>query len=479
MSALDALVVGGGISGLATAHGLARAGLDVELWEGALRVGGKIHTVERDGYLLESAATMVVNFRGALDGFLRGAQLDTKRRGRGPVSARYVLDADRLVAAPTGVGELLRTRLLSGGAKLRMLAEPFAPRGRDRHESVAAFVTRRLGRELLDKLFDPYVAGPLASDAALAEARATLPRLVALEKRYGSLALGALCARLAGRGSAARPEVFSFSGGMATLTEHLACEGGFRVRRGVPVREAWPERGGWRVRGGPADAPRDTSCRHLVVSAPPQAAAEILRDVDAALARLLASVRFAPIKVVHTGFERSRIGHALNGSGFLVPSGSAFAANGCLWVSRLFSGCAPQDRVLLTSYLGGSRNPGAAAWDDARSSGEVMRMLHALLAARGEPDVLHVETHERALPLYHGAYSATLAAMDERLGHLPGLHLEGNYRGGVSVRDRVACAQSAAARIARQITAARRPRGANPGLSGAAVPAAQAALPIP
>lgn len=479
MSRRDVIVVGGGISGLATAHCLASEGLDVELWEGTARVGGKIRTAKRDGYRLESAATMVVNFRGALDGFMRGAGLEAAKRVRGPMSARYVLDADRLVEAPTGMGELLRTRLLSRGAKLRMLAEPFARRGRDRHESVAAFVTRRLGREVLDKLFEPYVAGPLASDAALAEARTTMPKLVALEKRYGSLALGALCARLAGRGGAALPEVFSFAGGMATLVEHLARDGGFGVRRGVPVREAWPVHGGWRVRGGHAGAPQDAICRHLVISAPPQAAAEILRGVDADLARLLASVRFAPIRVVHTGFERSRIGHGLNGSGFLVPRGSAFAANGCLWLSRLFPRCAPQERVLLTSYLGGSRNPDAAFQDPSRSLGEVMHMLRTLLDARGEPETLHVETHERGLPLYHGGYSAQLAAMDERLGRLPGLHLEANYRGGVSVRDRIACAHKAAARIARQLEAARRPGGANSQPRESAVPIAPVAAAVP
>jgi len=479
MSELDALVVGGGISGLATAHCLARAGLDVELWEGAERVGGKIRTVERDGYRLESAATMVVNFRGALDEFIRDAGLEAAKRARGPASARYVLDADRLVEAPTGVGELFRTPLLSGGAKLRMLAEPFAPRSREQHESVAAFVTRRLGREMLDKLFEPYVAGPLASDAALAEARATMPRLVALEKRYGSLALGAFCARLAGRGSAARPEVFSFAGGMATLTEHLACNGGFRVRRGMPVSEAWPVRGGWRVRGGRAPALRDTTCRHLVISAPPRAAAGILRGVDAVLASLLDSVRFAPIKVVHAGFARSRIGHGLNGSGFLVPRGSAFAANGCLWVSRLFPGSAPRERVLLTSYLGGARNPRAASWHDGRTSGEVMHMLRTLLEVRGEPETLHVETHQDGLPLYHGAYSSRLAAMDERLGRLPGLHLEANYRGGVSVRDRIACAQKVATRIAHQLAASRRSHTENPKRRPSVAPVTQIAAPVP
>jgi len=479
MSALDALVVGGGISGLATAHCLARAGLEVEVWEGAERVGGKIRSVERDGYRLESAASMVVNIRSALDGFLRSAGLEESTRARAPMAARYVLAAGRLVEAPAGFGGLLRTALLGARGKLRMFAEPLLPRGRDPHESVAAFVTRRLGREILDKLFEPYVAGPLASDAEHAEARATLPMLVALEQRYGSLALGALLTGGACRGIAGRPGVFSFADGMATLTERLAALGGFRVRRGVQVREAWPVRHGWMARGWRGEAARAVSCRHLILSAPSHAAAEILRGADDALAQLLGAVRYAPIKVVHAGFERERIGHALDGSGFLVPRGSAFAANGCLWISRLFPEHAPRERVLLTSYLGGARNPDAAAWDASRSTDAVLHMLRTLLGARGEPDMVHVETHERGLPLYHGAYSALLAAIDRRLESLPGLHLEANYRGGVSVRDRIACAERAAVRILREREAAAQRASKNVRAHAAVAAIAPAAAPMP
>ena len=80
MSELDVLVVGGGISGLATAHCLARSGLAVEVWESAERAGGKIRTVAKDGYRLESAASMVVNFRSELNPFLRSAGLDPDPR---------------------------------------------------------------------------------------------------------------------------------------------------------------------------------------------------------------------------------------------------------------------------------------------------------------------------------------------------------------------------------------------------------------
>jgi oxygen-dependent protoporphyrinogen oxidase len=449
MSELDALVVGGGISGLAIAHCLARSGLTVEVWEGNAHVGGKIQTVAKDGYRLESAASMVVNFHLEVDQFLRTAGLETSKRARAPMAKRYVVDADRLVEVPTGLGEMLRTPLLSTTGKLRLLAEPLVPRGRNPHESVAEFVTRRLGKEFLEKVFEPYVAGPLASDVDRAEALATMPKLTALEKRYGSLALGALFRKVWRRGSGGRPDVFSFAGGMTTLVEILARQGGFRVRNKLRVSEVWPVSGGWMARGVMGDTPRTAFSKHLVLSTPPEAAAELVGGLDAELARLLRLIEFAPVNIVHTGFNRSRIRHPLNGSGFLVPRRSRFAPNGCLWISSLFPEHAPEGRALFSSYLGGARNPDAAGWDATRSLDAVMHMLRALLGVKVEPDMLHIKSHARALPLYHGAYSQLLTAIDRRLGVLPGLYLEANYKGGVSVRDRIRCADLAATRILR------------------------------
>lgn len=450
MSELDALVIGGGISGLATAHCLARAGLTVEVWEGTGHVGGKIQTVVKDGYRLESAASMVVNFRSEVDRFLRTAGLEASKRGRAPMTTRYVVDADRLAMVPAGLGAMLRTPLFSTSGKLRLLAEPLMPRGRNPHESVAEFVTRRLGKEFLEKVFEPYVAGPLASDVDSAEALTTIPKLVALEKRHRSLALGALFRKVWRRGNGGRPDVFSFAGGMTTLVETLARDGGFRVRNNLRVSEVWPVSGGWMARGVTRGTPRTIFSKQVVLSTPPDAAAELVGGLDTELARLLRRIEFAPVNVVHTGYDRSRIRHPLNGSGFLVPRNSRYTPNGCLWISSLFPDHAPDGRVLFTCYLGGARNPAAATWDAQRSLDAVGYMLRALLAVKGDPDMVHIESHPRALPLYHGAYSQLLTAIDRRLKVLPGLYLEANYKGGVSVRDRIRCAEAAATQILRR-----------------------------
>ena len=451
MSSLDVLVVGGGISGLAIAHKLASTGLKVEVWESAERVGGKIQTVVKQGYQLEQAASMVMNFRSELDQFMHHAGLETHKHQRSPSVARYLAEPDRLVKVPTGIRELLNTPLLSTAGKLRLLAEPLAPRSDKPEESVAEFISRRLGKEFLDKVFEPYVAGPLASDVSVAEARAIMPRLIELEKSYRSLALGAIVRKISHRGRAARPEVFSFCGGMGTLAQQLAGTGRFEVRNSMQVSELWPVKDGWMTRATSSDGDRTVFSRQLVLSTPAPAAATLVEALDAELARQLRGIQYTPVSVIHTGFRRSQVRHRLNGSGFLVPRQSGFSPNGCLWMSSLFNDHAPEDRALMSTYLGGARNPAAACWDTQRSQDAVMHMLNTLLGIKSDPDMLHVVRHSAGLPLYHGAYSRRLAAIGERLGRYRGLHLEANYKGGVSVRDRLLCAEKTACRILRQL----------------------------
>jgi oxygen-dependent protoporphyrinogen oxidase len=237
---------------------------------------------------------------------------------------------------------------------------------------------------------------------------------------------------------------------METLVATLASQGGFRLRNNLRVSDIWPVQGGWKARGSDGAKGRSMFARQLVLCTPADAAASLVNLLDPELARLLAAIEYTPVNIVHTGFDRSKIRHPLDGSGFLVPKDSRFGPNGCLWISSLFPGHAPADKVLLSNYLGGARNPAVADWEASRCLDSVMHMLHRLLGISADPDLLHIETHARALPLYHGAYSQRLQAIEQRLRGLPGLYLEANYKGGVSVRDRILCADALARRILQQ-----------------------------
>lgn len=152
----DVLIVGGGISGLSVAWGLAHRGIDTELWELDAQPGGKIRSRRDKGYLTERAAALMLNYRHDVGRFIRDAGLVPYKTGRERTREvrRYLAQEGRLRPVPKRMSSLLRSDLWSGRAKLRMLAEAFVPARAEDGESVTRFITRRLGREILEKAFD-------------------------------------------------------------------------------------------------------------------------------------------------------------------------------------------------------------------------------------------------------------------------------------------------------------------------------------
>lgn len=449
MDKVDVLIIGGGISGLASAWWLACSGLSVEVWEANKRPGGKIKSTLQDGYLTERAASMVLNFRPEVAELVREAGLESAKTARLPAAEarRYLLHHGRLKALPMRMGAMVASPLWSLRGKLRLLAEPFIFSSGSADESVSEFITRRLGHEVLEKAMEPFIAGTLAADADQASAAAVLPRLVALERRYGSIAAGVLVNRVLRRRTACTTDTFSFRGGMSTLVEALAKTPGVNLRTGHTAEELVRERDDWQVTATAPHGQRTVTACHVIVATPAAAAAALVNPLDSELAELLRGISYAGVTIVHAGMDRDAVGHPLDGAGFLAPKGESATLTGNLWMSTLFPDRAPPGKVLLSSYLGGARAPQVADWDDERLVDEMLKTLRPLINLKAGPEMVRIDRHHDALPAYHGAYQARMQAITTRLQHIPGLHLEANYRGGVSVRDRLACGHAAANRI--------------------------------
>lgn len=460
MSAPNVIVIGGGVSGLSAAWWLAQAGIPVEIWERGARPGGKIATRAADSYLTERAASLMLNFRPEVSRLLAVTGLEASRAIclSPPRNPRYLVQRGRLVPVPTRLSALALSPLWSLRGKLRLLAEPFVPRGGRPDEPVSEFIVRRLGREMLEKAMEPYIGGPLASDPDLASAQALLPRLVALERRYGSFALGVFAHKVLDRRSAPVHEVFSFKGGMTNLIGALATAPGVRLCTRHTAVQLEPARSGWRVTAGTLWGEHTVNASHVVLSVPAAEAAALLRPLDGELERLLRGIDYASLTVVHLAFDRSAVRHPLAGTGFLVPRTEHSQLTGCQWVSNLFPNRAPRGKVLLTCYLGGARAPETRDWDDSQCIEATMAQLAPLLGVGSAPERVWIDRHQRGLPLYHGKYSGRLQAVANRLECWPGLHLAANYQGGVSIRDRIVDGCALARRIE---TALARP-GASP-----------------
>jgi oxygen-dependent protoporphyrinogen oxidase len=443
----DVVVVGAGISGLATAFHLQRTGRSVRVFEAAPRAGGVIGTRRRDGCLLETGPNSTLDTTPLIGELLDAAGLAGERVDATAVAARrFVLRGGRLVALPTSPGAFLATSLFSLGAKLALVCEPFvAPCPPDREESVAGFVRRRLGAEFLDYAIEPFVAGVYAGDPERLSLRAAFPRLHALEQRYRSLIRGQIFGvreRARNRERAKNTaSSFSFRNGMQTLTDALAralpgLETGVRVARlarrdeGMFAVEA--------VRGRERVAARS---RAVVLAVPAEAAAGLVRPMAPAAAAALAAIPYAPVAVVASAYRRTDVHHALDGFGFLSPRKEGRSILGTLFSSSMFDGRAPADTVLLTTFVGGARNPELARSSVDAIAKQVERELAALLGAAA-PQWQEVVQWPRAIPQYTLGHLERIAAVEQAEADLPGLFFRSNYRGGVSVGD---CIKSAVA----------------------------------
>ncbi|MCM2329553.1 MAG: protoporphyrinogen oxidase [Lysobacter sp.] len=449
-AALDVLVVGAGISGLASAFGLVRKGFQVEVLEAAGKPGGVIGTVNRDGALYETGPNSALDTTPLIGELIEAAGIAAERLPASEISnTRFVVRDGRPIALPMSPGAFLATPLFSPLAKARLALEPFIRRQPlDQEEAIAHFVRRRLGREFLDYAIEPFVAGIYAGDPDRLSVPAAFPKLHALEQRYGSLIVGAI---LGARERKKRAEKakntaksFSFRGGMQTLTDALA-RGIGRVTLGARVVSLSRLSDGSFVVVYDLDG--ETITRHarsVVLSVPASEAARLAYPLAPDATRALQEILYPPVTVVATAYRREDVTHDLGGFGFLAPRVEGRAVLGTLFSSSMFEGRAPAGQVLLTNFVGGRRNPELAAADDEVIVGKVAAEHRALLGARA-PALWNVVTRwPRAIPQYELGHLGRVAKVTEAEKAVPGLKFCANYRGGVSVGDCIANAHATA-----------------------------------
>ena len=465
MTARRVIVIGGGIAGLAAAHRVVERSraegrpASLTLVEAAGRLGGTIHTERADGFLIESGPDSFISEKP-------WALALCERIGLGPRLCRtddrsrrtYVVRRGRLhplpegflLLAPARLGPFVTSPLFSWRGKLRMALDLVLPRRTaNGDESLASFVTRRLGREALEQIAEPLVAGIYTTAPERLSLAATMPRFLALERQHRSLILGlrkTAGAREVQGASGARWSLFvTLAGGMGELVEALAGRlPAGSVRLGCPV--AAIARGGagapWSVRlAGGGTLPADAV---VLAGQAPRMAAPV-RALDAELAGGLERIPYASAATVSLAYPRAAIRHPLDGFGFVVPRAERRAALACTFSSVKYPGRAPEGFVLVRVFL---RTEDAALLDrdDATLAGLAEADLAALLGVAGRPVLTRVARHPAAMAQYEVGHLEHVAALEARLARLPGLVLAGSGYRGVGISDCVRSGEEAAER---------------------------------
>jgi oxygen-dependent protoporphyrinogen oxidase len=438
---LDAIVVGAGISGLVAAHRLKRAGLAVGVIDAGARPGGVIGSVRQGDCLFELGPNSAMDTTPLIGELVEQLGLQSEMRFASEASnKRYVVRGGVLHALPTSPGAFFATPLFSASAKFALLREPFL-RASDpaTEESIAAFVRRRLGEEFLDYAIDPFVAGVYAGDPEKISVRAAFPKLHALEQRWGSLIRGAFLGaseRKREKETAKNTaKSFSFAGGMQTLTDALAASLGPIDSDTKVARLQRSNDGVFTLHGERQGRTLVWHSRAVVLATPADAAAALVREHSGDAAAALDAIAYAPVATVASAYPKSSIEHPLDGFGCLVPRKENRRVLGVLFSSTMFAGRAPAGTALLTTFVGGMRNPDLPRLVEH----EIAAIAHdehaALLGARKPPLFQSVKRWPRAIPQYTIGHLSRVERAQSATRMLPGLFYCANWKGGVAVGD--------------------------------------------
>ena len=437
----DVVVVGAGISGLVTAYRLQAAGLAVQVLDAAPRPGGVIGSVARDGCLFERGPNSALDTSPLIGELVAALGLGPQLRFASAVAdKRYVVRDGVLLALPVSPGAFLSTRLFSASAKLALLREIFVARSPPQaEESIAAFVRRRLGREFLDYAIDPFVAGIYAGDPERISVRAAFPKLHALEQRWGSLIRGQVLGarerrrQLETAGNTAKS--FSFELGMQQLTDALAAALSGLSLNTRATRIERDAAGVFTLHAKQQERHHEWRARALVLATPAHATAALLREHAPDAVAALEAIDYAPVASVASAYARSAIEHPLDGFGCLVPRNEKRRILGVLFSSSMFDGRAPAGTALLTTFVGGQRNPELPGLPEEQIAALAHDEHGALLGSCSLPLFQAVTRWPRAIPQYTLGHLQRVARTAAAQRALPGLFFCASWKGGVSVGD--------------------------------------------
>jgi len=440
-------IIGGGISGLAAAftlEGQRRAGAPVEyaLFESSPRFGGVIATERVENFLVEAGPDSCLTEKPWAADLCRKLGLTDQLIGSNDAQRKtYILVNNKLVTLPDGLMFMVPTKfmptilspLFSLRTKLQMAREWFHTSNQgSADETVAAFVERHYGGEMVERLADPLLSGIYGGEASQLSMRAVLPRFLEMEAKYGSLGRAMLAARNKAAQDSARPLFTSLKDGMQVMVDTLVARLSSSVLHlNRPVQSMRPKENGWLVSAADEAYRFDA----VIVATPAHAAATLLQDASHELASELRAIPYSSSVTVTLAYDEKVRAMLPPGFGFLVPHCEGKRLLAATFVHNKFSHRAPSDRALIRCFLGGSRDQQILQSSDEEIVRIVREELQQILSLVAEPLFTRVYKWSAAMAQYTVGHLERVDRIRHLSESLPSLAMAGNGYRGIGVPD--------------------------------------------
>ncbi len=465
------VIIGAGISGLSAAYRLSRIKtqggieLDITVIEKSGSVGGTIHTEYHDGFVIEAGpdcffaekpyAGVLVKELGIADRLI-----GTNNKNQGT----YVLWHKKLHKLPEGVILMIPTRftpfvtssLFSLSGKMRMGMELFIPKRTDGiDESLSEFTVRRFGREALDRIAEPLVAGVHAGDPDTMSVKSSFPRFVDMEQKYGSLIKGMLTARRAMQKHTAggSPSMFmTMKNGLQDIIDTLQQQSdGVRFRTGVQAQSIQRMHSGSGAYTITLSNAEQLHADGIIVAAPAYVSAGLVSYLSKDLSDLLLSIPYVSTATISLAYKRAGFHHALKGFGFVVPKKENSHIMAATWTSSKFSNRSPDDAVLIRCFVGGAANQEMVFQPDNEIVRLVTAELRDIMGISAEPLFTRIYRWDRAMPQYTIGHGSRVKTIEQLVAGLGNIQLCGSAYHGIGISDCINSGNMAAQSVLKQL----------------------------
>tara|TARA_S200000501_G_scaffold372949_1_gene419077 strand:+ start:1379 stop:2695 length:1317 start_codon:yes stop_codon:yes gene_type:complete len=429
-------IIGGGICGLSAALALKENRINFKLFESSENIGGAFKTIHDFDCILEHGPNSINSSNDDLKKIINFLNLEDECLYANILSKnRFIVKNKKIIPIPLSFKDFIKTKLFSTRAKLRLFKEPFIKSKSLNNESLNDFILRRFGKEILDYAVNPFVKGIYAGDPKRLSAKSSFPKLIRIEKEYGSILNGMIKMKKNEKKSSAR--IFTFKNGMHTLPKEIEKHIKSSIKYNSPVNQiSKTSSGNWLIYG--------EEFTDVIFTQPSYRFNNFRAPFDVSVFK---QIYCPPITTVNLLYKKNQITHDLDGFGLLIPECEKMFILGVLFPSVIFKNRSPENLILLTVYVGGSNHPDRALLSKEELIRKIELDLKVLIGLDGTSLKDSHYIWNQAIPQYDLNIDKVHKRIEELENLNKGIYFSGNYRSGISIPNAISSGYNTANKI--------------------------------
>lgn len=437
-------IIGGGITGLTAAFYMQKMAdehklpLDIILIESSLRLGGKIQTLRKDGFIIERGPESFVDYSNSVRNLARDLNIEDQmvcnNEGKTFVAVGnelYPIPTNFMFGGPLEVSTFITSGIISLTGKIRAAGDLLLPKSTEDDEPIGDFFRRRFGKEVVENLVEPLLAGTFAGDIDHLSLQAMFPQFSNLEKQHRSLLLGMRKEKSSSKQKVGTYQ--TFQNGLETLIETIESKLVTKnVLKGVKVEKIEKEEKQLKIT---LSNMSPIKCDSVILTTPFNATKEILSNVH--LMNEMPNMNYATIATVTMAFKKNQQKtDKHNAMTFFVSRNSDYAITTCTWCNHKWNNVVPDGYDLFRVYIGRVGDEAIVELSDTAIENTVLNDLKKSIGIVGSPEFTVVSRWKQAMPQYTVGHEMRMDQVKNSLyEQFPNIRLVGSSYEGISIPD--------------------------------------------